>query len=191
MGFLDTIAKEVVGKIFDLLPTLFKRKPIEFIESPEIDEIAIGLVKSWLSVDCFFVVVATNGKKKRKNHKYKCISIIAGYHEEWILKKLIITNYVDFEIDDECRRLLEDIKRCDIFDINADEGAIDSKMYATIRYEGLKHLRFFFLKENEDNGKFWYAVAGTKASNETFNTNDHKQMFLIAINKIKNILVKH
>lgn len=190
MGLIETIGIKIGEKLIEFLPTLFKRKPIEFLDAPKIDEIAIELVKSWLSVDCFFVVIAHNGKKKKDN-KYKYISIVAGYHEEWILKKLVVTNYSYFEVDDEYRKLFDDIKRNVIFDVDAEEGAVDSKLYTNIRYEGLKHLRFFFLKENEDTGKFWYAVAGTNQANETFSSDDHKQKFFIAINKIKGILKNH
>ena len=192
MGFVDTILGKIIEKIFEILPGLIKRKQIEFVDSSKIDTIARNITKdSFLSVDCFFVLIAhVNGKKKKKTptNQYKYTSMMGGYMEEWILPRLNVSDFVFYEIDEDYRRMLEDLKVQKTVDY-IDTGEIgNSKIRMNIQYLGLKRVRYFFLKENEEKGWFWYAVAGTVDPNEKFNTKEHQYKFDIAISQARQLL---
>lgn len=191
MVILDKVFEKIAERLIDALSKFFKRKPIDFVDAPKIDEISCELVKSHLSVDSFFVLIAHNGKKKTKNHKYKYTSIIAGDYEKWMFPDFKVTDYVYYEIDDDYRTTLEAIKQNGQFDIVPDSGRVNSKINTSIQALGLHRVRYFFLKENEEKGWLWYAVAATRQPNENLNSTDHKHRFDILINKIKNILKNH
>lgn len=190
MGLVDTIVGKSIEKIFDLILRLVKRKPIRFIDSPTIDEISEHLVRSPLSVDCFFVLIAhVNGKKK--GHYYKYTSMMGGDLEEWLLPRLKMTDYVYYEIDDNYRSMLHYIKKHGEMDYVDSPDARPCKITENIRFLGLKRVRYFYLKEVPEKGWLWYAVAGTTQVNERFDSNDHLHHFDMAINKIKNVLKDH
>lgn len=194
-GILETLIGKIVEKILEIVPSLMKRKPIGFVDSVKIDDIARSIVHDpYLSVDCFFVLIGhVNGGKKRKttSDQYKYTSMMGGYFEEWILRRLKVSDFVYYQIDEDYRRMFDDIKSSGAVDYTDVGDPKVSKIRMNLQYLGLKRVRYFFLKENEEKGWIWYAVAGTVSPNENFESKEHKHKFDIAISQIKNVIKGH
>lgn len=184
-----------VAKFFKLVWGYFKSRkkrkvePDAFDDSLSISDIANGVIHSDLSIDFLFVIMIHNGGKKLRPHDFKYRSIVGGSYNHFTFKRFDWKNHKKVMIDFEYEMLIRKVKKFDVVDVSNNAFMDGGQMKTAIDFEGIKFKRYFYL--HGDGECEWMAVAGTTASNEILNTINQKQALNVAINKIKNILLKY
>lgn len=166
-----------------------KKRRDAFDDSLHISEIAKAIVYNGLSIDFLFVVMIHNGGKPLRPHDFKYRSIVGGEYNEFTLKRFEWKNHRKVLIDFEYEILIRKIKKYEVIDVSNNEFDSGGKIRTAVDFENIKHKRYFFL--HGDSEALWFVVAGTTAPNERLDLLSQKQALNVAVNEIRNIILKY
>lgn len=185
---MDIVKIDVGDSIRELLK-FFKRRASAsryLRDAGKINAIADDLIRTDLNLDfCFLAMAHNNGARQRQGPRYKYRSIIGGaYRWEW-LSNFKYSNYQFVPIDIDMDALLQNIREKKQYDV--EQSKIGSaRLRATYAFEKVHFTRFFFLKENRD--EMFYLVVGTTLEGERFESHQHHQALMVAVDKIRKII---
>lgn len=189
MALLETALLELLKKIFEWLGNPFKRK-IKVSElmtdSIDVQEISRDVIfTEGLTVDFCYLMLAYNGKKVDKIHRYKFRKIISGDHN-WSVKNFRIRDYRRLPVDAQYSYLLEKVKL---------EGAVsmdvssmnDGSLKAIYLNQHLVYIRYYYIEDTNEG--LWYLVAGTHAGGQKdFDSVPHVQKIFFSLAQLKKII---
>lgn len=185
MPLIEKIGEMLIDLIQHFRRRKVKQTTSEVIRgSTSIRIISERMVNSGL-VDCFFIIMVHNGGKKILPHGFKYWSIVGGEFNEILMKRFNILDYRNVIIDKDFEGLVDQVERKKM--VECDVSTMDpSELYRRFRYEGLKYVKYFFLKDREYG--MWFIMAGTVQPDELMDSIDHEYQLSLSVNKIQNII---
>jgi hypothetical protein len=167
---------------------LSRKKPSDaMIDAINIRLLAEDIVDSerGLSVDCFFIVMIHNHGGPVRPHNFIFWSIIDGYYNELTMPNFKYKNHRLLNMEIDFLQLATRIHEQQGVAVTVDKMD-KGKLRTLFDYEGLKYLRFLYLKQNKR--AMWFIMVGTTEEKETLDDVEHEGKIFIAFNSIKNII---
>lgn len=190
MGWIKDVAGEFFEKLFDRIA--FKRRKLyEFmLNSVDVHEIANDVMYGiGLNVDFCYLMLAYNGKKVDKVHRYKFRDIISGDHDKLQIKTMKVREYRRLPVDTQYSYILERMALDGMVGMDVNEMK-DSTLKAIYIDQKLTYMRYYYVDETKDG--LWYLAVGTttgKASD--FDTMPHVRKIFFALAQLKKMISNH
>jgi hypothetical protein len=177
----------VADKFLDFIKIIFSRKnPSEaMVDAINVRLLGEELVESHLSVDCFFIVMVHNHGGRIRPDNFIFWSVIDGFYNDIMMKKFFYKNYQMVHAETELLQLARQVYEKKEFSVRVSE-MVKSSLRTSFEYQGLKYIRFYYLKQNKR--AMWFIMVGTTAEKESLDSIEHEGKIFIAVNGVKNII---